>query len=116
MSSEQDQNVLLSGAKIEPLKSPVKRHQPHDDHGDIGEERDIEETHLEPLHSELKHHHTQLPHADSHGVVGHDDDIQQAKIAPFDGKVKQSTQHWTGLDDETVDAARITPMGEVREP
>ena len=57
----------------------------------------------------------QLPHADSQGVVGREDVIQSAKIAPFDHKVKQSTQHTQGLDDESVDAARIRPLGEVRE-
>lgn len=52
--SEQDYNAMVSGAKIEPLASPTKRHVPHDDHGVIGEDRDIEKDHLEPLDSPIK--------------------------------------------------------------
>ncbi|KAF2276581.1 uncharacterized protein EI97DRAFT_458496 [Westerdykella ornata] len=111
----QDQNVLYSSSKIEPLKSPVKYHQPHDNHGVIGEDHDIEEDHLEPLRSEIKHHHIQLPHAETHGVIGYDDVIQSSKIAPFNGKLNQRTEHEEGIDDEDIDASRIRPMGEVRE-
>jgi hypothetical protein len=146
--SEQDQNALLSGSKIEPLKSPIKYHHcDHDDHGVIGEDFYIQETHEEPLRSELKRescfsaashhvsralyshfwavsssllmlyqdHHIQAPHADSQGVVGREDIIQSAKIEPMKKEMFERTEHTHGLDDETVDAARIPPMGEVRD-
>jgi hypothetical protein len=46
---------MLSESKIEPLKSPVKYHQwGHDSMGVIGEDWDIQETHEQPLHSDLK--------------------------------------------------------------
>lgn len=60
-------------------------------------------------------HHIQLPHANSQGVIGREDIVQGAKIAPLDGEVKRTTEHGQGLDDETVDASRIRPLGEVRE-
>jgi hypothetical protein len=61
-----------------------------------------------------QYQHT-LPHADSHGSVGRDETIQGSKIAPFDGKFKTAATTTGGLDDETVDASRIDPLGEVRE-
>merc|ERR1711879_339199 len=115
MTSKMDQDALYSGAKIEPLKSPVKYHQPHSDHGVLGEDFFIQETHEAPLDSPLKHHHLQQAHAETHGVCGYDDIIQSTKIAPMDGKMKQRTTHEEGLDMENIDASRIAPMGEVRE-
>jgi hypothetical protein len=56
-----------------------------------------------------------MPHANSQGVVGYEDVIQSSKIAPMDGSEKRATQHTHGLDDETIDASRIRPLGEVRE-
>lgn len=60
-------------------------------------------------------HHEQMPHANSQGVVGRVDIIQSTKIAPLDGGMRQQTLHTQGLDDEAVDAARVQPMGSVRE-
>lgn len=59
-----------------------------------------------------------MPHANSQGVVGYEDIIQSCKIAPMepeDGMMKRADKHTHGLDDETVDASRILPLGEVRE-
>lgn len=55
-----------------------------------------------------------MPHANSQGVVGRDDVIAGAKIEPL-ASHKMAGVPDQGLDDESVDAARIAPMGEVRE-
>lgn len=55
------------------------------------------------------------PHADSTGVVGRDEDIGRVKIDPLDGSQKSSQRKDLGLDDEVVDAARVAPLGGVRE-
>lgn len=62
------------------------------------------------------HHHTN-PHADSSGVIGREEYVEGSKIGVFDTayKHRSRTQHETGLDDESVDRARIRPLGEVRE-
>jgi hypothetical protein len=56
-----------------------------------------------------------MSHADSQGVVGREEVLQGSKIAPLDGGLRQATQHTQGLDDEAVDAARLKPLGGVRE-
>jgi len=48
-------------------------------------------------------------------VVGRDETITGAKIEPLAGEFKVAQKKMPGLDDETVDASRINPMGEVRE-
>ena len=46
--------------------------------------------------------------------MGRDETIEGAKIEPLEGN-KHAEGKGPGLDDEQVDAARIDPMGEVRE-
>ncbi len=55
------------------------------------------------------------PHADSQGVIGRDNTIQGAKLEPLKSSTSSETSAAQGLDDEAVDAARIDPMGSVRE-
>ena len=56
------------------------------------------------------------PHVDDQGSVGLDENIQAAKIDPLVSQVQaEATKPASGLRDEQVDAARIQPMGEVRE-
>ncbi len=55
------------------------------------------------------------PHADSQGVVGREGVLHSTKIEPLEGKRNEATEKSTGLDDEQVDAARVQPLGEVRE-
>ncbi|KAF2196076.1 hypothetical protein GQ43DRAFT_445435 [Delitschia confertaspora ATCC 74209] len=116
--SEWAQDANFSGTKIDPLKSPMKVHSPHSDEGVIGEDRDIEHAHLQPLDSVLKHHHHHTaPHANSQGSVGREDVIEDSKIEPLDGKYKHThpSHHTMGLDDEMVDKSRIMPMGRVED-
>lgn len=61
-----------------------------------------------------QHQHT-APHADSQGVVGTTENIGKAKIQPLDGGLREAQNPRTGIDDESVDAARINPLGNVRE-
>lgn len=57
-----------------------------------------------------------LPHADDQGVVGKDVNIDKANIDPLVSTAhSENTKPATGLPEEQVDAARIAPMGEVRE-
>ena len=67
-----------------------------------------------PLLQQGQYQHT-APHADSHGVVGTDEVIQGAKLEPLEGQGHQATQKSEGVDDESVDTARIEPVGSVRE-
>ena len=57
------------------------------------------------------------PHADSQGSVGREEVIQGAKIDPLAGgpDLEGGERAKSGLDDENVDASRISPLGEVRE-
>lgn len=62
----------------------------------------------------------QHPHVEPHatlGSVGRDGTIDSSKIEPLAASLKQRRKSDTsqGLDDEAVDAARIEPMGEVRQ-
>lgn len=54
------------------------------------------------------------PHADS-GVIGNDANIDKSKIEPLKGDVSKGGQQTSGLGDEEVDAARVQPLGGVRE-
>lgn len=47
--------------------------------------------------------------------MGRDDVLAGAKVAPLEGKHGETIAKTAGLDDEAVDAARIAPLGEVRE-
>lgn len=54
------------------------------------------------------------PHATA-GVIGSDANIDKSKIEPLEGDVAKGGQQPSGLTDEEVDAARVQPLGEVRE-
>jgi hypothetical protein len=47
--------------------------------------------------------------------VGTEGVIGKTKIDPLAGKVNEAQADAPGLNDETVDTARIMPLGEVRE-
>lgn len=87
---------------------------PHTDHGVVGEDSDINQGRIDPLGGRGQYQHP-APHADSQGVVGRDNILQGAKIAPMEGGFKQAGCENQGLDDETIDGARIRPVGSVRE-
>ncbi|OTB06032.1 hypothetical protein M426DRAFT_319399 [Hypoxylon sp. CI-4A] len=59
-------------------------------------------------------HHT-ASRADSQGVVRTTENIGKTKIQPLDSGANEAQDARTGLDDETVDASRINPLGGVRE-
>ncbi|KAJ4299725.1 hypothetical protein N0V90_004971 [Kalmusia sp. IMI 367209] len=65
--SQSDWDAQLSGSKIEPLESATKRHLPRDRSGSIGEDFDIEHSHIEPLDSPVKEH--AQPLHEPHGVT-----------------------------------------------
>ncbi|KAI1209054.1 uncharacterized protein F4807DRAFT_108775 [Annulohypoxylon truncatum] len=106
----------ISKTKIEPLESEVKHNRPCDssDRGSAGSNRAIDQTRIEPLGGKGQHQHT-APHADSHGVVGTAEDIGKVKILPLENTSHEAQNPRTGLDDEAVDAARINPVGSVRD-
>ncbi|KAI0147906.1 hypothetical protein F4776DRAFT_287957 [Hypoxylon sp. NC0597] len=106
----------ISKTKIEPLESEVKHNTPYDgaDRGSAGSDRTIDQSRIKPLGEKGQQQHT-APHADSQGVVGTDENIGKTKIQPLESGVNESQPPRTGLDDEAVDAARINPLGEVRE-
>ncbi|KAI1382374.1 hypothetical protein F4677DRAFT_401779 [Hypoxylon crocopeplum] len=106
----------ISGTKIEPLESEVKHNTSYDgqDRGSAGSNRTIDQTRIDPLGGKGQHQHT-APHADNQGVVGTTENIGKAKIQPLEGGAREPQYSRTGLDDESVDAARINPMGAVRE-
>ncbi|OAP61267.1 hypothetical protein AYL99_03468 [Fonsecaea erecta] len=107
----------ISATKIPPLDSSVKANAPHDQssRGATGTDRSIDHSRIDPLGGAGQYQHT-APHADSQGAVGRDETIQGAKIEPLEGKGQQAaTTKSQGLDDETVDTARIDPVGSVRE-
>ena len=56
------------------------------------------------------------PHATS-GVVGDDANIDKSKIEPLDQQAGADKGHAksAGLGDEEIDAARVQPLGAVRE-
>lgn len=54
------------------------------------------------------------PHATS-GVIGNDANIDKAKIEPLEGQTPKGGEKPSGLTDEEIDAARVQPLGEVRE-
>ncbi|KAL8728156.1 MAG: hypothetical protein Q9181_005439 [Wetmoreana brouardii] len=55
------------------------------------------------------------PHTDA-GVIGPDANIDKSKIEPLQGQTsKGGVQQPSGLGDEEIDAARVKPLGEVRE-
>ncbi|OQV05142.1 hypothetical protein CLAIMM_09928 [Cladophialophora immunda] len=118
----------ISATKIPPLDSAVKANRPHDQssRGAAGTDRSIDQSRIAPMGGAARdaragqYQHT-APHADSQGSVGRDETIQGAKIEPLAGKghadvdAHAGTKEDAGLDDETVDAARIDPLGSVRE-
>lgn len=48
-------------------------------------------------------------------MVGRDETVQGAKIDPLGGQRDGTTRKNEGLEDESVDASRVQPMGEVRD-
>ncbi|KAB2574545.1 hypothetical protein DIS24_g113 [Lasiodiplodia hormozganensis] len=106
----------IAGAKIEPLESPIKSNVAHEltDRGAVGTNHSIDRARIDPLGGHGQYQHP-APHANSQGVVGRDDVLAGAKVAPLEGKHGETIAKTAGLDDEAVDAARIAPMGEVRE-
>ena len=56
------------------------------------------------------------PHATA-GVIGNDANIDKSKIEPLEEEAGAGKGHakTAGLGDEEVDAARVQPLGEVRE-
>ncbi|OTA85628.1 hypothetical protein M434DRAFT_36060 [Hypoxylon sp. CO27-5] len=106
----------ISKTKIEPLESEVKYNTPYDgaDRGSAGSDRTIDQSRINPLGGKGQQQHT-APHANNQGVVGTDENIGKTKIQPLEGSAKEPQPPKTGLDDEAVDAARINPLGEVRE-
>ncbi|KAI1461824.1 hypothetical protein F4805DRAFT_453061 [Annulohypoxylon moriforme] len=108
--------VQISKTKIEPLESEIKHNSPYDgsDRGSAGSSRTIDQTRIQPLGGKSQHQHT-APHADSHGVVGTVEDIGKVRIPPLESDSHEAQNPRTGLDDEVIDAARIDPLGSVRE-
>ncbi|KAI9664405.1 MAG: hypothetical protein M1831_002338 [Alyxoria varia] len=109
----------LSAAKVAPLASETKEGVPHDtsNRGAVGHDVDIEKAKDAPLGGRGEYQHTE-PHADSSGVVGPDKNIQQTKVEPLSGETgskEPDKNAQTGVRDENVDAARVAPLGEVRE-
>ncbi|KAI1414787.1 hypothetical protein F5Y13DRAFT_158312 [Hypoxylon sp. FL1857] len=106
----------ISKTKIEPLESEVKHNTPYDgaDRGSAGSDRTIDQSRINPLGEKGQHQHT-APHADSQGVIGTTENLGKTKIQPLEGAVNEAQPPRTGLDDEAVDAARINPLGGVRE-
>ena len=48
-AAKQPTMQTLSGTKIQPLDSEIKRHVPHTDHGVVGEDSDINQGRIDPL-------------------------------------------------------------------
>ncbi|MCJ1248755.1 hypothetical protein MMC30_005974 [Trapelia coarctata] len=108
-----------SGAKIDPLASETKKGTPLDtsSQGVAGTDRNIDQARIHLLGGHGQYQHT-TPHVSSGGVAGTDEAIQGAKIdpmAPGDAEGKKAQGSGMGLEDEAVDAARIEPVGSVRE-
>jgi len=116
LSGTSSSDEKISTAKIEPLASDQKEGVPLDmsSRGAIGSDRIIDQSRIDPAGGRGQYQHPE-PHADSQGVVGRDETIHGAKIEPLEGGRNTSTSKQPGLDDEQVDASRISPMGEVRE-
>ncbi|KAI9838839.1 MAG: hypothetical protein M1819_004045 [Sarea resinae] len=109
----------ISSSKIDPLRAPdVKSnvaHDPSSDRGAVGSDTNIDESRIEPLGGRGHYQHP-LSHANAGGATGRDEDISGTKIDPLRAGVKHNHQSMMqGLDDQEVDAARIQPMGEVRD-
>ncbi|KAL8701373.1 MAG: hypothetical protein Q9201_004942 [Fulgogasparrea decipioides] len=105
----------IPAAKIDPLASDVKANVPHDQssRGAVGSDRNIDQARIEPVGGGDRFKHP-APHADS-GVIGKDASIDKAKIEPLEGQTAKGGEQPSGLGDEEVDAARVQPLGEVRE-
>ncbi|KAJ9634925.1 hypothetical protein H2199_008789 [Coniosporium tulheliwenetii] len=108
----------ISGTKIAPLDSEIKRGVPKDtsEHGVAGYNEDIDLARIAPLGGKGKYQHP-MPHADTQGVTGRDEVLEGAKIPPMDAMMHKVAGHpkSEGIDDEEVDAARAAPLGKVRE-
>ncbi|KAI0381952.1 hypothetical protein F5Y04DRAFT_280183 [Hypomontagnella monticulosa] len=109
-------SAQISGTKIAPLDSEVKYNTPSNgaDRGSAGSNRTIDQARINPLGGKGQHQNT-ASHADSQGVVGTTENIGKAKIQPLDKNLHEAQNPRTGIDDESVDAARINPLGGVRE-
>jgi len=81
----------------------------------VGTDRNIDQARTEPLEGNRGQYQHTEPHAQSGGVVGGDETVSGAKIDPLANESDAATRKNPGLDDETVDASRVEPMGEVRE-
>ncbi|EXJ72408.1 uncharacterized protein A1O5_04912 [Cladophialophora psammophila CBS 110553] len=106
----------ISATKIQPLDSEIKSNQSRDQSSRVatGTNRSIDQSRIDPLSGAGQYQHT-APHADSQGSVERAETIQGSKIKPPEGKGNQGTRKNAGLDDETVDMARINSVGSVRE-
>ncbi|KAI4173791.1 MAG: hypothetical protein LQ348_006482 [Seirophora lacunosa] len=105
----------ISAAKIDPLASETKANVPHDQssRGAVGSDRNIDQARIDPIGGAGQYKHP-ASHASS-GVVGSDADMEKAKIDPLAGEVPKGGAQPSGLTDEGIDAARVQPLGEVRE-
>ncbi|KAL9019978.1 MAG: hypothetical protein Q9185_002768 [Variospora sp. 1 TL-2023] len=105
----------ISAAKIDPLASETKANVPHDQssRGAVGTDRNIDQARIDPIGGVGQYKHP-APHA-SAGVVGPDANMEKTKIEPLEGEVSKGRVQPSGLTDEGVDAARVQPLGEVRE-
>ena len=131
----------ISGSKIDPLASDTKANVPLDmsSRGAIGSDRNIDQARIEPIggrgvsllplsasgldadvscraDTKAGQYQHPAPHADS-GVIGSDVNIDKAKIEPLQeqGGAGKGHAKSAGLGDEEVDAARVQPLGAVRE-
>ncbi|KAI9821064.1 MAG: hypothetical protein M1827_003797 [Pycnora praestabilis] len=109
----------LSGAKIQPLESEVKDDTPLDtsSRGATGSDRNIDQSRIEPIGGAGQYQHP-LPQTHDGGSTGSDEAIGGAKIEPLEGAQGDKGNEEVGkngLDDESVDGARVQPLGEVRE-
>ncbi|KAI4128138.1 MAG: hypothetical protein LQ338_002875 [Usnochroma carphineum] len=105
----------ISATKIDPLASDVKANVPHDQssRGFVGTDRTIDQARIDPVGGGDRYKHP-APHATS-GVIGNDANIDKAKIEPLEGQTPKGGEKPSGLTDEEIDAARVQPLGEVRE-
>ncbi|MCJ1388686.1 hypothetical protein MMC18_001535 [Xylographa bjoerkii] len=104
----------IGGTKIEPLAAEVKNNTPLDtsSRGATGTYQNVSLVLLASKPGQYQH---TAPHADSHGVVGTDETIQGSKLEPLERQGHEATEKSGGINDESVDTARIEPVGSVRE-
>ncbi|KAK5165812.1 uncharacterized protein LTR77_008735 [Saxophila tyrrhenica] len=111
-------DAKISGTKIEPLDSTdTKQNQQRDmgGQGVAGSDKNIDQARIGPVGGKGVGQNP-APHDDVQGVVGRDANVEKVKIDPLVSQAEQSTeQPAPGLNDENVSAARVAPLGEVRE-